>query len=172
MKRYQYNFYIFLFIWLISSLFACSESNPEADDIIKDLEVEAGINTFSLTIILSDKLNGETFPADIQHLCSLSKWKCKTLTVAGLLRLGPNKYYPYNCISELDLSGSFQKSEAMLTQMVDRQVTAYLSTTKLTDYHSLLLPNDSTWNIKALSQTYIDNTTDSVFFSQIHQHRL
>ena len=174
MKKNQFYLYLLLPLSLLI-LNGCQDSSQGEDETIrrleansKLLEVNGKVATFPLTIVIADQLNGETFPQEIQNLCALSTDACKTLPIAGILRLGPNNYYTYNCIADLKLPTAIEKNEGAITETTNEQVNAYLSTAKLTNYDSLLSPNHEEWNLRELSQTYINNTADSIFFySQI-----
>ncbi|MBE7171766.1 MAG: hypothetical protein INR73_14350 [Williamsia sp.] len=146
-------------------LAGCSNQEQEADtDIYNNLELNGKINTFPLCVVLSDKLDGNDFPADLKELCSFSKTTCKTLPIAGILRSGADIYYTYNCFADLKIPAGTGKDEAGITQAVEKQVADYYSTTKLKEYDSLLTPNLPDWNIRNLPAMYISNTSDSVFF--------
>lgn len=170
------RFYLFALLSLSLLLFfSCQDSSQGEDESIrrleansKLLEVNGKIMTFPLTIVISDQLTGEGFPAEIQSLCALSTDVCKTLPIAGILRLGPNNYYTYNSIADLKLPAAIEKNESAITETTNEQVNAYLSSAKLKNYDSLLTPNHDEWNLRELSLTYINNTADSIFFfSQI-----
>lgn len=154
-----------LFVLFVTMIAGCSNSDRDSDkDIYDNLELNGKISTFPLCVVLSDKLNGNEFPADLKELCSFSKERCKTLPIAGILRSGADIYYTYNCFADLRIPSSAEKDEAGITQAVEKQVAAYYSTTKLDGYDSLLTPNQPDWSIKTLPATYINNTSDSVFF--------
>lgn len=175
MKKNRFYLYVLLPMTLLFFLFSCQDSSQGEDESIrrleansKLLEVNGKITTFPLTIVIADQLAGEGFPQEIQDLCGLSTDACKTLPIGGILRLGPNNYYTYNCIADLKLPTAIEKNEAAITETTNEQVKAYLSTAKLKDYDSLLTPNHEDWNLRDLSLTYINNTADSIFFfSQI-----
>ncbi|MEJ7675685.1 MAG: hypothetical protein WKF59_24000 [Chitinophagaceae bacterium] len=139
----------------------CNE--PKKDNIFQQLEVKGKINTFSLKVIVSEKLSGTALPKDLQSLFTLSKNDCKTLPDVSILRLGQNIFYSYNSFSQLDIPSSIENDEAAITKMVDQQVVTYLSERMPQYYDSLLIPNDPSWDIKALALSYINNTKDSVF---------
>lgn len=150
---------------LLTIFAGCSGSSEDPDKNIYDnLELNGKISTFPLCIVLSDKLNGNEFPVDLKELCSFSKSRCKTLPIAGILRSGADIYYTYNCFADLKIPSSAGKDEAGITQAVEKQVSDYYSTTTLNGYDSLLTPNQPDWIIKTLPATYINNTSDSVFF--------
>ena len=164
--------------YTLRSLFACclllsltilsnSCSDPETDsdkNVYDNLELNGKISTFPLCVVLSDKLSGNDFPADLKELCSFSKRTCKTLPIAGILRSGADIYYTYNCFADLKIPASTSKDEAGITREVEKQVSTYYSNTKLNEYDSLLTPNQPEWSIKTLPAMYINNTSDSVFF--------
>ena len=158
------------YLLFISILFLCvfvSCSNPEADsdkDVYNNLELNGKINTFPLCVVLSDRLDGNEFPADLKELCSFSKEGCKTLPIAGILRSGADIYYTYNCFADLKIPAANNKDEAVITRAVEKQVADYYSTTTLKEYDSLLTPNQPDWSVKAMPAMYISNTSDSVFF--------
>ena len=139
-------------------------NDTKQDSIFQRLDLEAQINTFPLTIVFTDRLTGNSFPPEIQQLCGLCKYKCKSLPMAGLLRLGPDQYYPYNNISLLQLPGTVKNNETAITDLVDQQVTAYLSTATLRNFDSLRSVNNPDWNIKSMASVYINKTADSIFF--------
>ena len=154
-----------LFLLLAAAITGCSNKEEDADKNIYDnLELNGKINTFPLCIVLSDKLSGPEFPADLKELCSFSKATCKTLPIAGILRSGADIYYTYNCFADLKIPASTSKDEADITQAVEKQVSTYYSNTRLNEYDSLLTPNLPEWSIKTLPAMYINNTSDSVFF--------
>lgn len=155
---------IFVSLIFSSVLLLTSCNDTKQDSIFQRLDIEAQINTFPLTIVFTDRMTGNSFPPEIQQLCALSKYKCKSLPMAGLLRLGPDQYYPYNNISLLQLPGTVKNNEAAITELVDQQVTAYLSTATLRNYDSLRSANNPGWNIKSMSSVYINKTADSIFF--------
>ena len=150
---------------LLTFLAGCSTQEEDPDKNIYDnLELNGKINTFPLCVVLSDKLSGTDFPADLKELCSFSKATCKTLPIAGILRSGADIYYTYNCFADLKIPASTGKDEAGITQAVEKQVSTYFSNTRLNEYDSLLTPNQPEWSIKTLPAMYINNTSDSVFF--------
>lgn len=166
---------LFVFTVLVFSLAVfltgCGEENRDNQETIrilekniKDLEEVAKITTFPLTIIISDKMHGTSLPESMQILCNLSKNTCKTLPIAGILRLGSNNYYEYNCISTLSVPESINNNEADATDTIQRQVASYLSGVKLRDFDSLLSPNHPAWDIQNMSLDYITNSADSIYF--------
>ncbi len=162
MKSNKFYFYSFLFLGLPSLLLNCNE--PKKDNIFQQLEAKGKINTFSLKVIVSEKLSGTALPKDLQSLFTLSKNDCKTLPDVSILRLGQNIFYSYNSFSQLDIPYSIENDEAAITKMADQQVVTYLSERPPQYYDSLLIPNDPNWDIKALALSYINNTKDSIFF--------
>ena len=151
-----------LFITIISS---CSQPDKDAGmDVYNNLELNGRISTFPLNIILSDKLSGTDFPADLKELCGFSKETCKTLPIAGILRSGSDIYYTYNCFADLKIPEPANKNEAGITEAVEKQVDAYFANTKPAAYDSLLTPNLPDWNIQNFARMYVGNTADSVFF--------
>jgi len=161
MKKVFIYFYVLLFLMLICG---CGETEQQESNIMLYLEENAAISTFPLVIVISDKLTGDAFPEDIKRLCGLSRYTCKTLPVAGIVRLGQGIYYSYNSLGTLKINDSTEGNESALTAIVDQQMMTYHSKTLLKDYDSLLTPNQPGWNIKNLSLNYINNTTDSIFF--------
>lgn len=171
MIRNRFYFYTIIAFCLIAILTGCSDDNRDNKEIVRILEnniriLEDGgkIKTFPITIIIADKLSGNVLPYNMQRLCALSKYSCKTLPIAGILRLGFNTYYEYNCISSLEIPDKIKYNETDVTDTIERQVNKYLSTTKLETYDSLLPPNHSDWNLQTLSLEYIGNSADSIFF--------
>ncbi len=159
------NVFIYFCILLFSLFtYGCSEPEQQESNIMLYLEENAAINTFPLVIVVSDKLTGTAFPDDIKRLCGLSRYTCKTLPVAGIVRLGQGIYYSYNSLGELKIDNSNQENEAGLTALVDQQITTYHNKTLLKNYDSLLIPNHQGWDVKDLTNDYVSNTTDSVFF--------
>lgn len=164
MKKNQSYFYAFLTISLLTLLLSCNERDSE-DNIYKQLEEKAKINTFPLTIVVAEELSGTVFPTDIQTLSAFSKQQCKTLPIAGIYRLGIDLFYTYNSISELKIPSSIAKDEVTVISLVEQQVADYLSKKQLKDYDSLLTPNQPDWDVKALFLNHINKTSpDSNFF--------
>lgn len=171
MIKNRFCFYKVIAFCLIAILTGCSDGNRDNKETVRILEnniriLEDGgkIKTFPITIIIADKLSGNVLPYNMQRLCALSKYSCKTLPIAGILRLGFNTYYEYNCISSLEIPEKIEYNETDVTDTIEKQVNKYLSTTKLESYDSLLPPNHSDWNLQTLSLEYIGNSADSIFF--------
>lgn len=141
----------------------CNEPEQQESNIMLYLEENAAIKTFPLVIVVSDKLTGDAFPEDIKRLCGLSRYTCKTLPVTGIVRLGQGIYYSYNSLGDLQINDSAEGNESAVTAIVDHQVMTYHNKTLLKNYDSLLIPNQRGWNINDLSNSYVANTTDSIF---------
>ena len=158
-------------VCMITILTACNDDNQNnkenlraLEDNVKILQDGGKIRTFPLTIVIAEKLSGEVIPENMQRLCALSKYSCKTLPIAGILRLGSNNYYEYNCVSALNIPEKIRNSEADITDTVDRQVNRYLSSSQLEKYDSLLKPNHANWDMQNFTLDYIGNSADSIFF--------
>jgi len=149
---------VIVFLVLLNS---CAEEQPE--DIYKTLEEKGKINTFPLNIVLTSNLAGDNFPDDLKNLAALSGGPCKTLPVAGILRLGPDQYYTYNGVSTLTL-GPDDKDEKSITNTVIAQTNEYLAKTGLANFDSLKVPIRSDYSSQIMATEYIKGTDDSVFF--------
>lgn len=162
MKKNQIRFYIPFLLSMVLLCYSCHDSND--DNIFSQLKENGKINTFSLTLIVSDKLSDSSL-SSIKDLCVFSNDNCKTLPDAGILRLGSNMYYPYNSVSELRIPESIANNEEAITKTVEEQVNVYFSTTKPKDYDSLLASNHADWDERTLAINYINKIpTDSVLF--------
>jgi hypothetical protein len=142
----------------------CGQRNFDSNhSVMQQLRENGKIKTFPLIIVISHPLTGSEIPVDIKELCLLSRQQCKTLPIAGFLRLG-STYSTYSCVPNLQLSPSSEKKEASITQLVEQQVSAYIAKTTLKEYTSLAAPAEKGTDVKSLVENYLTSTSDSVFF--------
>ncbi|MEO6915548.1 MAG: hypothetical protein ABI151_07740, partial [Chitinophagaceae bacterium] len=161
MKNIDSLFRFAFIVLFLASLTSCDE--PVQADIYKQLEDKAKITTFPLTIVLTTNLSGDNFPEDLKGFAAVSSGACKTLPVAGILRLGPDQYYTYNGVSNLKI-GTDDQNEKSITNSVVAQVNDYLTKTTLKNFDSLKAPIRNDYSSQILATEYSRTTTDSIFF--------